>query len=534
MGRRLSIDWAVSALALLLIVSGAQVHSFLLGANTSGLAKVNEAVADDLSSGPQYVEQLGETFQQDSAYLSVNVTAIPQNDTDGYGPAYLLNGLTDQGWWYQVGLSYDWPHSGGGSYGGFFFNYEVFSATDQSVFPSPNSTSLSYFLGAVYAGDSVQLSLSFASGNVSMGAYDWQTHAVANASYSAEGSTSFVGMSQPSNQLGFFTGLMTEWYHASPYHGGEQQVTYSLQAPMGSAVLWVDEYDNLGGRTTLFSDSDSVTLSPLSLQNFTYQNASVASTSSSFTTGTIALSLLGLDLIVAQESVLPYLPEIPQTYQVNLTLGFQVNLVGGFPPYSYESYFDGKLVGNGTLTGPPAPAFMYVPNLQLDITSVNPGNHTYYFVFDDAQGLSKSSDVGTVEAVYPSEYQNVCQPSPVITGGFVLVGPPNETSGNSNVTRIIGGYFEGISSLLNNELVTVGCSLHATIPPNSTGSQYVGEGFWFDPSSSTFAFHPGAYSISTLVSGLVSLYEVLAIAMLGPAILLGYRLVGRGRKNTAQ
>jgi hypothetical protein len=218
---------------------------------------------------------------------------------------------------------------------------------------------------------------------------------------------------------------------------------------------------------------------------------------------------------------------------VNLTIGFQVDVAGGFPPYSYEFYLDGKLAGNGTVTGSPAPSFMIFPNLSVDLGSVSPGNYSYYLVFQDAQGLSISSDTGTVEVVRPSNYQNVCQPYTPFTGGisrvfingtFPLV--------NSNTSRIIGGYFEGISSTMDNEYIFVGCSLDVTIPPNSTGLQYVGEGFWFDPSTNTFAFRLESNSASALSSGLFGLYEVLAVAMLGPVLFIGYRLVGRTKRDT--
>ena len=40
-------------------------------------------------------EQLGTAFTQDFSFLSHNLTAVAQTDaSSGYGPAYLLNGLT--------------------------------------------------------------------------------------------------------------------------------------------------------------------------------------------------------------------------------------------------------------------------------------------------------------------------------------------------------------------------------------------------------------------------------------------------------
>ncbi|MEM4093255.1 MAG: hypothetical protein QW837_09485, partial [Conexivisphaerales archaeon] len=64
-------------------------------------------------------EQLGESFTQSFTSMAFNVTAIAQESSYGYGPAYLLNGLSNTGYWYQVGLSYDWPHANGGYNYGF-------------------------------------------------------------------------------------------------------------------------------------------------------------------------------------------------------------------------------------------------------------------------------------------------------------------------------------------------------------------------------------------------------------------------------
>src|SRR5208283_1988338 len=56
-----------------------------------------------------YDEQIGLTFTQNLTTLAYNVTAVEQTDpTLGTGAAYLLNGLTNAGYWYQVGVSWDW------------------------------------------------------------------------------------------------------------------------------------------------------------------------------------------------------------------------------------------------------------------------------------------------------------------------------------------------------------------------------------------------------------------------------------------
>ncbi len=111
-----------------------------------------------LDSSPPPVnwdEQLGLTISQDSSYLSYNITAVEQTDSYGYGPAYLLNGLTDKGDWYQVGLAFDWPLDGGGYASGFTFLYESFNSSGVSVFPTDGGGGLSNYSGLINQGDKV-------------------------------------------------------------------------------------------------------------------------------------------------------------------------------------------------------------------------------------------------------------------------------------------------------------------------------------------------------------------------------------------
>ena len=63
----------------------------------SALLPVDSGLTLPLSPLPvaNYDEQLGITFTQNFASLAYNVTAVPQIDSNGYGPAYLLNGLSN-------------------------------------------------------------------------------------------------------------------------------------------------------------------------------------------------------------------------------------------------------------------------------------------------------------------------------------------------------------------------------------------------------------------------------------------------------
>ncbi len=106
-----------------------------------------------LASAAPYDEQVGVTFTQDFSKLAFNVTAVAFSDPDGVGPGYLVNGLTDYGYWYQVGLSYNWPYTLGGFNPGFRMNFEVFDNTGVSFDPSSGGGGLKPFNGPVNPGD---------------------------------------------------------------------------------------------------------------------------------------------------------------------------------------------------------------------------------------------------------------------------------------------------------------------------------------------------------------------------------------------
>lgn len=194
----------------------------------------------------KYDQQLGITFVEDFISLAYNVTAIDQTDSYGYGPAYLLNGLTNRGYWYQVGISYNWPFAGISGYNqGFAFNFQVFAPNQSSVYPRNGGGGLQAFSGPVNSGDTILLVLSLINNVVVMYAFDWNTNAEAIQVFSAEGATYFEGSYYgPSNENGYFTGLMTEWYHAEPHYNNNCKVTYSnYDYALAAAWMWMDEYD---------------------------------------------------------------------------------------------------------------------------------------------------------------------------------------------------------------------------------------------------------------------------------------------------
>lgn len=218
-----------------------------------------------VASTVAYDEQVGITLTQNFSTLAFNVTAVAFTD-NGIGPGYLVNGLTDLGYWYQVGLSYNWPMTNGAVNPGFSMNYEVFSPTLVSIDPPHGGGGIQSFNGTVNAGDSVMLSLTFSLGEVVMQAIDWQTGSVASQTFNSYASVKvFIGLTSSLDQSGFFSGLMTEQYHYNPYYGAGQPVVYSVTSlSISRAWLWMDEF-NTNTLERLFVAN---TTSPVSLDGY--------------------------------------------------------------------------------------------------------------------------------------------------------------------------------------------------------------------------------------------------------------------------
>ncbi len=150
------------------------------------------------------------------------------------------------------------------------------------------------FSGPINQGDRVLVKLYFANSNVIMAADDENAGSSASEVFSASGGTYFVGLTgATANQQGFFTGLMTEWYHGAPYYGQEQKVIYSnSQVGLSSALMWIDEYDVQTDQSLFASTSSLVSYSGTStLQSFVFHNATEYSNAHEFITGSLNIAL---------------------------------------------------------------------------------------------------------------------------------------------------------------------------------------------------------------------------------------------------
>ena len=229
-----------------------------------------------------YDQQMSMIFTQNFQALDYNVTAVAQTDSAGFGPAYLLNGLSDKGYWYQVGLAYNWPLASGSSYdSGFHFIWEVFAPNGTT-----NNPVLSKVPDNVNQGDTIRLSLSFVSGNVVMSVSDYNTGANSSHPYTAAFGTTFVGSSSTSNTR-TPTSLMTEWYHPSPSETSMKQVTYSvIGSSIRSAWICIGEYVPPNPNSLVFSQCTSTPLILTStLQQYSYHGLNTYVNQYQFQTG---------------------------------------------------------------------------------------------------------------------------------------------------------------------------------------------------------------------------------------------------------
>ncbi len=203
---------------------------------------------------------------------------------------------------------------------GFGFNYEVFAPNQSSIYPRNGGGGMAPFSGPVNSGDTIYLELSFYGDQVVMFAGDYNTGSYAVEFFSAEGANYFQGSTNgPANSNGFFTGLMTEWYHPFPFYGDMSKVTYSnFDFAQSYAWMWMDEFDvtnpNWDGTwiATPLTPYD-YTMNPNQIQTLSFEGATISSNAYQFSTGSIVPMITSFTLI----------PSDPSN-AVSLTDGFSV------------------------------------------------------------------------------------------------------------------------------------------------------------------------------------------------------------------
>jgi len=336
-----------------------------------------------------YVERIGVTFSYINAYtnLTYNVIAVPQRFVGGYGPAYMLNGLSNTGFWYQVGISYYW--NGPESQPGFYMDYEIWSPTGTSLFPENGFLGELPFSCTVNPYDIISISLKFYGGYVYMTAVDTENGCSASLSYNSERATYFIGNSYSAfNNDGFFTGLMTMWQSTSPQYNAQNIVTYSStwvktnesQNVPPTGIVWIDEYHaNLSDSILYDSYPSSVSSASIS-----YQLVSASYDDGIFTTGSIAPSPLMLS-----SSYIPYV-----TADGSCLLSPSVTISGGVPPYTYTLLINSTPVYSNT-------SFYTTYSFDQNCAGEKYGSYTYEIEVEDSTAELLSTPSGTLYYATP-------------------------------------------------------------------------------------------------------------------------------------
>ena len=385
------------------VYSGVRAASVLPTASPLSASQGSSPPAD-------WDEQLLLSFTQDFTSLAYNVTAVQQTDVGGSGPAYLLNGLTSAGYWYQVGLSWNWPYDQGGYNAGFHMNFQVFGPSGSNVFPV-GTGGVDNIAGTVDPGDTVGLSLNFSGGRVIMSLYDFNTGASVSESYSAEGSSSFVGTpSASSNHNGYFTGLMTEQYHVSQYYGDESSVLYSdASASLSSAWMSICEF-NTATSQTLFAQQTLSYYSGPSLQVFSSNGATESSNAHDFTTGS--------------------------GDWVPMTMSYGV-VGGGTPGAPTLSYFVGGIPQSSTLTESPFTYYMDKNSTWVVTSELTGGSNTESWGTQTTGGAVNSSQSLNIE------YYHQYLLSFDYSSSAGTPSPPTVTIVQYGVTKSVAAPFSG-------------------------------------------------------------------------------------------
>lgn len=350
-----------------------------------------------------YDEQLGMSLIQNYTALGYNVTAIAQTSgTSGTGPAYLLNGYSNTGYWYQVGLSWNWATTFYGySPNKFQLVYEVFYPNGTSI---TNGGGLLTLSGPVNQGDDVLLNLYFKNNTVVFLVKDWNTGATGSTTFPAYGgATTFVGTPYSfSSSEGFFTGLMTEWYGTTSSFPIQQKVTYSPYGYISSpAWLWGDEFYCLQPcyqKSGVTSNISSTYEYPTSSHYLTLTYGSTAEYSSGaiFTTGATPPPPAPPFYVTGSN-----VKTLEADKGVNLNYFVNISVAGGVAPYNYVLNIDG------------VPTAINLDNYSTN-ARINIGNSAMIQVVGNYNYNISVTDSGGSKGTTPSG-ELIINPDPAIT-----------------------------------------------------------------------------------------------------------------------
>ncbi|MGI0100799.1 MAG: hypothetical protein ACREBH_03750 [Candidatus Micrarchaeaceae archaeon] len=208
--------------------------------------------------GDDYDLMMGETFRSNTKSLSYYVTATTQKDRNGFGPLVLINGVTNDGYFYQFGYAYNqqvFTPNGGSPriLPGFSLVYQEWDPLNRIkrnyIMPLRN--------GKVKNEDILDLSMSIGKGSITISCTNSVTYDVLlpKTSFKAHGTT-FIGSrndiylhSSGTMDGGGWTGLLFEWHSFNPKLQVPETVDFESMDPSKKPVwVWIvkTKYNTLG------------------------------------------------------------------------------------------------------------------------------------------------------------------------------------------------------------------------------------------------------------------------------------------------
>jgi hypothetical protein len=238
-----------------------------------------EGASSTSEPSPTYDEQAVLFDPAGGASVASTIQVSTDVDGHGYGAAFLVNALSSAGYWYQVGVAYDWGWQSG-YLPGFAFIYSIYAPGA----PSNSPTSICLERVSVQTSEPVELSIQLLNGTIRVGLAQPGPGVLSTEVFGTNGATSFEGTTR-ANSYGFFSGWMTEWRHAQPYYGPSATANYSLVPAQSTAYFAVGETDESNGTLVFGQSSSPADLDCMCTQTFDYQGVSLTATSSTFTSG---------------------------------------------------------------------------------------------------------------------------------------------------------------------------------------------------------------------------------------------------------
>jgi hypothetical protein len=186
-------------------------------------------------------EMVGASFVNGTKSIDYFVSAVPQKYAIGSAVAYLINGLTENGYWYQIGLTYDWASF----LKGFHIKYEVWNPQGKELFDKNGlETGELDFKEPIRKGDRIELRLTVQNGNVALGAIDLNSNASNQMLIDGNGASTFVGMSSNvATPNGYFTGIMEENHNSRLSPDGNNAIAFVPASGNNAPLrLWFREF----------------------------------------------------------------------------------------------------------------------------------------------------------------------------------------------------------------------------------------------------------------------------------------------------